>query len=194
MVNEAIIGGLMLWLYLSGGPKKDGTAESPKPASQGPPKSASAVPWPVIRATEAAASAAEAAAESAARGSHAGIPGADAETGPLEAPPEMQKGMPAVTEAAEKGLEQLRREAKAREVAKQTGKSAAGGAAAAAAASAAGAKWRPKMRPTSAEVARANAILHSNQWKSGCRIDEGNVQYRCAMHGPKKGVEIWEYR
>lgn len=57
-------------------------------------------------------------------------------------------------------------------------------------------RWRPAIRPTSAEVSRARALLAPGYWHEGTIEEAGNTQYRGAWHpsrggGRPKGVEVW---
>lgn len=60
-------------------------------------------------------------------------------------------------------------------------------------------RWRPAIRPTPAEVARARALLAPGYWHEGTIEEAGNTQYRGAWHpsrggGRHKGVEVWHRR
>jgi len=57
-----------------------------------------------------------------------------------------------------------------------------------------GGSWKPKNRPTPAEVSKARSLIRSPDWRIGPIAQEGNTQYRGAKHGPKKAVEVWEKR
>ena len=56
--------------------------------------------------------------------------------------------------------------------------------------------WKPAARPTPGEVQYAVHLLKS--WKPGCihfygpMTWAGRKQYRCAMHGQKHAIEVWE--
>jgi hypothetical protein len=140
---------------------------SPKPPAAAP-TSPSAIPWPA----------------------HAGIPGADAVVVPTAPPapsaapkppppppvvvdpkqPTMQQGTPAVTAAAQKGIDAMKAQ-------KGTGTGTR--------------QFRPKQKGlTSAEIARAKALL--KEWVKGkVWQDSPSIQYRAAQHGTKRAIEVW---